>query len=533
MNKSFTIQHALVTTLAGLTTLTACASTTPIEPTLVSVTNEVKGIDIQMGKYEVTVEEFMRFANATGYKGPQECFMFSPDHLPSEGAGTWNHPTLIDNTYKPIVCVGTKGAMEYAKWLADTTGKPYRLPEFDEWHFAATGGNPSRFSFGDDLDHSEMCDYENIEDAANLAGMKSHHNYRYDYSANCNDGAVYHTVVGMYRPNAFGLHDMIGNVRETLQTCNMLDSKNPEQCQLYSIVGSGWHWVPRPLEIADSLPLDFAGSIEGFRLVLDSNKIEPLSKQTQSFVADLKNAQQQAQLKHNQVKLLPKKLTGVSAKLLKNNQVQLNWTASSSDDASYAIYRSYADNKGITSRKMTKIADGIKTTSYLDTLPGAGAASYQLFAINDIGEGLPSTEVFVGKHQTFSTNQRIQAELYQGYRNTYVIEKEQQHSAVFTPNKRHYPPTSALIPFEPAWQTYNFISDKSGEAKLSMNIRGEKGAEFELWQGRHLVAKVTFEGSEDFVEKTVNANLIQSKELIQIRHANKKYFILDWFELNK
>ena len=217
----------LLTMLTILTSVNCWANSTPIEPVLVPLVDQEKAIDIQMGKYEVTVEEFMRFANATGYKGPKKCYLYSQSHKPHEAAGTWQHPELTDSPFKPIVCIGTKGAMAYAKWLADTTGKPYRLPEFKEWHFAASAGTAGRFAYGQDLSYSEVCDYENVEDAANNAGLKRHHDYRHRFSADCNDGAVYQTVVGMYRPNQFGLHDMIGNVREFMQTCNSGSSGQP------------------------------------------------------------------------------------------------------------------------------------------------------------------------------------------------------------------------------------------------------------------------------------------------------------------
>ncbi len=57
-----------LTTLALLSTANSWASSTPIEPVLIPITDQAKGINIQMGKYEVTIEEFTRFANATGHQ---------------------------------------------------------------------------------------------------------------------------------------------------------------------------------------------------------------------------------------------------------------------------------------------------------------------------------------------------------------------------------------------------------------------------------------------------------------------------------
>ena len=64
-----------------------------------------------------------------------------------------------------------------------------------------------------------------------------------------------------------------------------------------------------------------------------------------------------------------------------------------------------------------------------------------------------------------------------------------------------------------------------------MNIRGEKGALIEFWQGKNLVAQVNLDGSREFELKKVMATLKAGNEPIQIRGANNSYFILDWFEL--
>ncbi len=513
--------------LAILSSTNLWASTNPIEPVLVPIVGQTENINIQMGKYEVTVKEFTRFVNATDYEITEKCHLYNEHNLPAEPNGTWNNADLVKEPYRPVVCIGGKDAMAYASWLADVTGKPYRLPEFTEWQFAASAGKSSRFAFGDDLDQSEVCDYENIEDAANNAGLKQHHNQRYRSSVNCNDGAIYHTVVGMYRPNDFGLHDMMGNVRELMQTCSEYSKEQPTKCIGYVVGGSGWHWVPRPTNEKDSMP--FIGSIEGFRLVLDANAATSMSANSQSFVEGLSKAQLQATVEHQRLKLLPSRPTNVSASAVKNKQVNLNWSAVLDDAITYDVYRGYLDPTGKISRKMEKIAGDIKTNSYLDKLPGTGAVSYQVFANNVIGESQASAEVHTGTHQVFSAGHRIQAEFYHQNRNAYLLDKENQQSVLFTSNKEHYTP--GLTPFIPAWVKYKFDSKNAGPAKLLMSVRGAKGAVIEFWQGNSLVAKVELDGSKEFVVKKVNAQLKVGGEPLQIRQANKQFAVLDWFEI--
>jgi formylglycine-generating enzyme required for sulfatase activity len=265
----------LLASLFILVSTVANADIKPIEPVLVPISSKTNNIDIYMGKYEVTVAEFTKFVKATGHHIPKNCLHFSSTSWPSpDNLGSWDAPELIKEPHRPVVCVGTKGAMAYAKWVSEATGKTYRLPERHEWIYAASGGKNSRFPFGEDYSQKQICDYENIEDFASIAGIKRDHNWRYKYSASCSDGAVYHTVVGMYRPNNFGLHDMIGNVKELMMTCHKREESDQTNCIQYSVAGESWHWQARDRDTADWVAHDFQGSMEGFRLVLDSNELQ-------------------------------------------------------------------------------------------------------------------------------------------------------------------------------------------------------------------------------------------------------------------
>ena len=523
--KSFAIV-AMLTTISSVSVL---ANNQPIEPVLVPLINEQQNINIQMGKYEVTVAEFSRFADATNFQITEECHLYNEKHTPAKKHGTWNNPDLTKQPYRPVVCLGAKDAMAYATWLAKETGKPYRLAKFNEWQYASTAGKTSRYAFGDDLRHSEVCNYENVDDFAHNAGLKKHHGYRNRFGANCNDGATYHTVVGMYRPNDLGLHDIMGNVREITQSCYDSNIEAKQQCKTYVVAGGAWHWLPHPEHMKN--PMMFVGSIEGFRLVLDSSNSNPTSEQTQAFIDGLVTAQQHAKLSHQNLKDLPNKVTGVSATLGKNQQVKITWAASTNEGVSYSLYRSYLDINGKVSRKMINIADGIKSTEYIDNLPGKGAASYQVFANNGVGESQPSKEVVVGQHKAFKVGELIQAEYYQNHRKADIISDKQQDSVFLSSNDGHYPP--GMYPYSPAWLSYQFDSKHSGSAKLTLNARGQRGAVLEFWQGKDLIATVKLDGARELKQFSVAAQLNAGKEPIQVRGADNNFVILDWFTLEK
>jgi formylglycine-generating enzyme required for sulfatase activity len=95
----------------------------------------------------------------------------------------------------PIINVSWDDAGQYAGWLSQVTGKQYRLLTEAEWEYAARAGTTTRYYWGDDPATGD---------------------------ANCNgcggQWKLQQTApVGSFKPNAFGLHDMHGNVWEWVE----------------------------------------------------------------------------------------------------------------------------------------------------------------------------------------------------------------------------------------------------------------------------------------------------------------------------
>jgi formylglycine-generating enzyme required for sulfatase activity len=86
---------------------------------------------------------------------------------------------------------------EYMPWLSRKTAKTYRLLTEAEWEYAARAGSGAKYTWGDDIGKK----------LANCDGCGS----QWDYKQTA--------PVGSFQANAFGLHDMHGNVMEWVADC--------------------------------------------------------------------------------------------------------------------------------------------------------------------------------------------------------------------------------------------------------------------------------------------------------------------------
>jgi len=167
-----------------------------------------------MSRTEVTVGEFRRFVNATGYKTDAEkggsCWTVSQN----EGAN-WRSPRFSQSDKHPVTCVSWNDGVAYAEWLSQQTGQQYRLPTEAEWEYAARAGTETARYWGNDPD--KACGYANVADKT---AKQEYSNWSIH---NCTDGYAQTAPVGQFKPNKFGLYDMLGNLWEW--TCSEYENK--------------------------------------------------------------------------------------------------------------------------------------------------------------------------------------------------------------------------------------------------------------------------------------------------------------------
>jgi sulfatase modifying factor 1 len=154
--------------------------------------------DFYIGKFEVTVGQFKRFVNETGYRTEAEkgdgCFLWSGSKWEKDGSKSWRSPGFSQDDNQPAVCVSWKDTQAFSEWLSRKGGKSYRLPTEAEWEYAARSGGKK----------------EKYAGMSNDSGLGDYTWY------NANSGNRTRSVGGK-TPNGLGLYDMTGNVWEWCQ----------------------------------------------------------------------------------------------------------------------------------------------------------------------------------------------------------------------------------------------------------------------------------------------------------------------------
>jgi formylglycine-generating enzyme len=205
--------------------------------------------DFCMSRYEITNEQYQRFLDDTGYQGVDQADGDYLKHMRSQVRSAPRGPEY------PVVCVSWLNARAFGAWVSMVSGRAARLPTEAEWERACRGGTRTRFYTGDqdaDLLRAGWC------------GQNSEQTLH---------------PVGKLEPNAYGLHDMHGNVWEWCQdwygqsyyeTSPVTDPQGPETGSGRVLRGGSWFLMPRYCRSAnrDFRQQQFTNYVIGFRLVV-------------------------------------------------------------------------------------------------------------------------------------------------------------------------------------------------------------------------------------------------------------------------
>ena len=160
-----------------------------------------------VGKFEVTFDQWDACTAAGGCKQVDDDALGRAD--------------------RPVINVDWAAAKTYVAWLSKKTGKPYRLLSESEWEYAARGGTTTAWFWGSVDDGfggvPEACLFANTHDQSSRQENRGFNWLEHP----CDDGFPKTAPVGKFKPNPFGLYDILGNVREWVEDCFGLYKEAP------------------------------------------------------------------------------------------------------------------------------------------------------------------------------------------------------------------------------------------------------------------------------------------------------------------
>ena len=237
-----------------------------------------------LAKFEVTRGEFRRFVAAAKYKTEAE--------RNRKGGGGYTHDqkapfaqrsefTWLKTGYDqaddhPVVNVSWNDAKAFCDWLGQQDGNVYRLPTEAEWEYACRAGTTTRWHGGET--EKDLSLVGNIADQSLKASYPD-----VSWARAWDDHAPFTAPIGRFRANAFGLHDMHGNVYEWCQdrydakyyeTAPVEDPPGPADGKNRVLRGGTWFFDPYFARSANrnSIPQDDCGFNIGFRVVIEVEK---------------------------------------------------------------------------------------------------------------------------------------------------------------------------------------------------------------------------------------------------------------------
>ncbi len=247
--------------------------------------------DFYMGRYEVTVGEFSRFVEATGYftetRKQKSCYLVTPGRGWVRGrTKDWQNHNFIQGKNEPVVCLTVNDARAFGDWLSlQDDGRDYRLPTEAEWEYAARAGTDTDRYW--DNENEDACSYANLHD------QSSQRINRFKWSEHdCDDGYGRTAPVGSFKPNGFGLYDMLGNVWELTQDwygedyyskSSRNNPKGPDDGKRFVIRGGAWSNDADHVRAfyRSKVKMPYTYDYIGFRLVFSAERPKAAKKNEQ------------------------------------------------------------------------------------------------------------------------------------------------------------------------------------------------------------------------------------------------------------
>jgi formylglycine-generating enzyme len=224
--------------------------------------------DFFFGQHEVTVGQFRRFVEASGYV-PESIadgtggYGYNAAYDPATNARgdafegrdpkySWQSTGFAQSDSHPVLNVTWNDAQALAAWLGQREGKIYRLPTEAEWEYACRAGSGTRYPPAPGAGEASGNDPASLLKIANTYDADALNIWRRwrAYALPGSDGYAFTAPVGSFARNAFGLYDMLGNAWEWTADWHSdhyyaasppSDPKGPPEGDVRVRRGGSWH----------------------------------------------------------------------------------------------------------------------------------------------------------------------------------------------------------------------------------------------------------------------------------------------------
>jgi len=233
--------------------------------------------DFYMSRCEITRGQFAAFVKATAFttQGERDRWAYAWDGRKWDKVkgASWRKVGHDQSDDHPVVCIAWSDAVAFCTWLSGKTGRTVRLPTEAEWEYACRAGTQTIFSWGDTL--AEGKGFCNVADTTARQRFRRWNIFPWE------DGHVFTAPVGSFKPNAFALHDMHGNVWEwcgdwyarDYSKAAKVDPTGPPAGRHRVIRGGSWMSSPPFVRSAYRRRCDVRGSgcdnMAGIRVVVE------------------------------------------------------------------------------------------------------------------------------------------------------------------------------------------------------------------------------------------------------------------------
>lgn len=167
-----------------------------------------------ISKYPVTVNQFAKFVEETGYVTDAErgegCWIEEGGKIRYDVS--WRNPNFEQGTDHPVICVSWNDATAYTEWLSEKTGLSVQLPTEAQWEKAARGFDQRLWPWGNEVPNGSQANF------AENQYIRRFGTEMRNPSPGIDDGFPQTSPVDAYSDgqSPYGVYDMGGNVIDWL-----------------------------------------------------------------------------------------------------------------------------------------------------------------------------------------------------------------------------------------------------------------------------------------------------------------------------